>query len=369
MTSKTVSLLGILSTRPTWLQQEAADSLPQTLANDSNEKENSYMSVMYDSVCWLTCDILGTTNAVISSSPFSLVTTVVLRVDSPLPGQTDALPGGAAVRRKLRRGAGVQIVDFRCSLSSMAYGSRSSELVGWLRCVLGVVVLAAALWQVRPVGAWIPEISVNKVGFWSYSARAAPHATDPSTSAISTMLPWRKLEEEAACSSSTTNKCVLPSDQVEPATSLVLPSHHGGGGELGIHLNSDLFGSGGWGDVVIAYARRSASSMHLSPLRARPAVDSHGRRRPLPTCTPLSNLWCKAQLAEARVELAAASAVAWANLEAELAVPMTRQLAIMADAVIDDMDDEDEHDVDFLPYDCEEGAFMRAEQRALLASF
>ncbi|KAK1620492.1 hypothetical protein QYE76_026009 [Lolium multiflorum] len=85
------------------------------------------------------------------------------------------------------------------------------------------------------------------------------------------------------------------------------------------------------------------------------------RQRPWP---PL-----QAQLAEARVELAAASAVAKANLEAELAVPMTRQLATMADAIIDDMDDEDEHDIDFLPYDGEEGAFMRAEQRALLSSF
>jgi tRNA G37 N-methylase TrmD len=48
---------------------------------------------------------------------------------------------------------------------------------------------------------------------------------------------------------------------------------------------------------------------------------------------------------------------------------MTRQAATMADAVIDDMDDEDEHDVDRLPYDGEQGTFMRAEQWVLLASF
>jgi hypothetical protein len=33
----------------------------------------------------------------------------------------------------------------------------------------------------------------------------------------------------------------------------------------------------------------------------------------------------------------------------------------MAEAVIDDMDDEDEHDVEFLPYNDEGGAFVRAE--------
>jgi hypothetical protein len=110
------------------------------------------------------------------------------------------------------------------------------------------------------------------------------------------MLPWRKLEEEAACSSSTTNKCVLPSDQVEPATSLVLPSHHGGGGELGIRLDSDLFGSGGWGDVVTAYTAGSASSTASRQSRAGPPSTLMAGRRPLPTCTPLSNLWCKVTL-------------------------------------------------------------------------
>jgi hypothetical protein len=41
----------------------------------------------------------------------------------------------------------------------------------------------------------------------------------------------------------------------------------------------------------------------------------------------------------------------------------------MADVVLEDMDDEDEHDIDFIPYDDEEGVFVRAEQGALLASF
>jgi hypothetical protein len=46
-----------------------------------------------------------------------------------------------------------------------------------------------------------------------------------------------------------------------------------------------------------------------------------------------------------------------------------RQAATMADVVLEDMDDEDEHDIDFIPYDDEEGVFVRAEQGALLASF
>lgn len=126
-----------------------------------------------------------------------------------LPGQTEALPGGVAGRRKLRRGAGVRVVDFRCSLSLVAFGSRSPELVDWLWCVLGFVVLTTALgYELRLVRTSIPEISDNKVVPWSSTARVVAHASDLWTSAISSKLPWRKLEEEAACSSSFSNKCV-----------------------------------------------------------------------------------------------------------------------------------------------------------------
>jgi hypothetical protein len=70
----------------------------------------------------------------------------------------------------------------------------------------------------------------------------------------------------------------------------------------------------------------------------------------------------QAQLTEARVELAAATAYARARLVADLEGSPARQAATMADVVIDDMGDEDEHDVYFLPYDDEEGVFVRAEQ-------
>jgi hypothetical protein len=56
---------------------------------------------------------------------------------------------------------------------------------------------------------------------------------------------------------------------------------------------------------------------------------------------------------EARAELAAASGYA--------------RVRLVADAFIDDMDDE--HDDDFLRYDDEEGAFLRAEQGAMISSF
>jgi hypothetical protein len=77
----------------------------------------------------------------------------------------------------------------------------------------------------------------------------------------------------------------------------------------------------------------------------------------------------QAQLAEARAEVTAASVYARARLVEELEDLPARQKTTRADTVIDDMDDKDEHNVDFLPYGKEEGAFVRTEQGALLASF
>lgn len=117
----------------------------------------------------------------------------------------------------------------------MPSGSRSLELVDWLRCGLGFVFLAAALWwqELQQAGAQVPEISNNKVGSWSSSARVVLHATDPSTSVIFTKLPWRKSDEEAASSSSTSNKCVSPSVRVGAVRSPLLPNQCGGGERTG----------------------------------------------------------------------------------------------------------------------------------------
>jgi hypothetical protein len=67
----------------------------------------------------------------------------------------------------------------------------------------------------------------------------------------------------------------------------------------------------------------------------------------------------QAQLVEPRVELAAATVYARERLVAELEGPLARQEATMADSVIDDIDDEDEHNINFLPYGDEEGGFVR----------
>lgn len=180
----------------------------------------------------------------------------------------------------------------------MAFGSRSSELVDWLRCVLGFVVLAAALWWHEPwqVQASIPEISDNKVVSWSSAARVVSHASDLSTSAISTKLPWTKLEEEVACSSSSSNKCVLPPDQIGAARSLLLSSHRGGGKGRGVRFASDLSRSGGWGDVVIADAYRSASSTASRWPQAGPPSTLMAEGRPIPTCTLPSSCCCKVSI-------------------------------------------------------------------------
>jgi hypothetical protein len=50
-------------------------------------------------------------------------------------------------------------------------------------------------------------------------------------------------------------------------------------------------------------------------------------------------------------------------LVVELEGPPVRQATTMASAIIDDMDDEDEHDVGFLPYTDEEGTFVHDEGR------
>lgn len=119
------------------------------------------------------------------------------------------------------------------------------------------------------------------------------HATDSLTSVISTKLPWRKPEEEAAGSNSTSNKCVSPSVQVGAARSPLLSSHRGCGGRKGVRSASDFFRSAGWGDAVIAYAFGSASSTASRRSQAGPPSTLMAEGRPLPTCTPSSASWCK----------------------------------------------------------------------------
>jgi len=87
----------------------------------------------------------------------------------------------------------------------MASGSRSPELLDWLRCGLGGVFLAAALWWqgLQLAGIRFSEISDNKVELWSSSAWVVSHATGLLTSVFFSKPPWRRSEGKAACSSST----------------------------------------------------------------------------------------------------------------------------------------------------------------------
>ncbi|KAM0856526.1 hypothetical protein ACQ4PT_049071 [Festuca glaucescens] len=118
-------------------------------------------------------------------------------------------------------------------------------------------------------------------------------------------------------------------------------------------------------EAKVAEAAMEATAVEATEARAE-ATEARAEEAAVQAAT-MADL--QAQFAEARAELVATSAYARARLVAKLEGPPVRQAATMADAIIDDMDDEDEHDVDFLPYDDEEGVFVRTNQGALLASF
>jgi hypothetical protein len=98
----------------------------------------------------------------------------------------------------------------------MAFGSRSLELVGWLRCGLGLAFLAVWLWWQEPPPAreQCLGISNSKDVFWSLSTLAALHVAGGPSEPCSFKLPWRSMKEEVAgmfylnnCVSSTNLRC------------------------------------------------------------------------------------------------------------------------------------------------------------------
>ena len=105
----------------------------------------------------------------------------------------------------------------------MASGSRSPELVGWLRCGLVLVLLVVRLWwqELFPTGELNPGISVNKADLWSSSPLVVSHAAGRSSFSFSIKLPWWKAKEQATGTGSL-NKCGhLRSDEVDVEISLL----------------------------------------------------------------------------------------------------------------------------------------------------
>jgi len=91
-----------------------------------------------------------------------------LRVDPRSPGQSDALLGGDARRRWVRKGAGSSSLGFRswiCSrVSLVASWSRSPDLIGQIWRAQGFILLVVLLrWQEQWHGVWSKlGISFNK---------------------------------------------------------------------------------------------------------------------------------------------------------------------------------------------------------------
>lgn len=115
-------------------------------------------------------------------------------------------------------------------LAYMASGSRSPELVGWLRCVLGLVLLAAELsWQERPsLGELNRGISANKADSWSSSPLVVSRAAGGSSTTFFPRLPWRKAEEEASGTGSLNKRGHRQIESVHAEISLL--AGLGGGG-------------------------------------------------------------------------------------------------------------------------------------------
>lgn len=130
-----------------------------------------------------------------------------LRVVSERPSCSCTLLAGVASGGRWRRDAGVVV---GCSLYSrflccplVAFGSRSSELFGWFRCVLVLASLAAALWWQEPAALeeLRPSISANKAESWSSSLLPAPRVAAGSSGSFFRGFPWWKSEEASRSSS------------------------------------------------------------------------------------------------------------------------------------------------------------------------
>lgn len=114
----------------------------------------------------------------------------------------------------------------------MAYVSRSLELVGWLRCGLGLALLAVWIWwqDSSPVRERCLGISDNKAVFLSSSPLVALHAAGGSSEPCFFKFPWRRMKEEVAGTGSL-NKCAHRRSSGADAAIFLLAGHGGKGEE------------------------------------------------------------------------------------------------------------------------------------------
>jgi len=89
----------------------------------------------------------------------------------------------------------------------MPVWSRTSDLAGQICCVLAVLAAAILLWWQEVVLAVVRtlEISMNKVGFWSY-VLVSGHDADGLLRAAIAGLPWWKRMAVVLAAGSFTNK-------------------------------------------------------------------------------------------------------------------------------------------------------------------